>query len=127
MVEIERWNREQAEAALDRLIILLQNAVESGASIGFLPPLGQDEAAAYWRKVIDDLPGGSRLLVVAHREGQLVGAAQLALEMRKNGLHRGEVQRVMVHTEFRQQGIGKQLMLALEAAARVAGRTLLVL
>jgi acetyltransferase len=30
------------------LVSLLQNVVDDGASIGFLPPLTADEAARYW-------------------------------------------------------------------------------
>lgn len=47
--------------------------------------------------------------------------------MAPNGGHRAEVQKVCVLRSARGQGIGKQLMLAIEATARAAGRTLLVL
>lgn len=127
IARVEQWDAHLAQASLDQLIALLQDAVASGASIGFMPPLAADEAAGYWRKVLDDVAGGGRLLFAARDGERMVGSAQLALEMRPNGLHRAEVQKVMVHTQFRQQGIGRQLMLAVEAAARLANRTLLVL
>jgi len=107
---------------------LLQNVVDDGASIGFLPPLPQAEAQAYWHKIIADLAQDSRLLFVALAdEGCVIGSVQLALEARKNGSHRAEVQKLMVHTEFRGRGIGRTLMSTLEVAARSAARTLLVL
>jgi len=51
----------------------------------------------------------------------------LALEMRPNGAHRGEVQKLMVYKRFRRQGLARLLMQAVENAAFEAGRTLLVL
>jgi GNAT superfamily N-acetyltransferase len=52
---------------------------------------------------------------------------QLALVTKQNGLHRAEVQKLLVHTDFRQRGIARALMSAVEEAARAVGRTLLVL
>jgi GNAT superfamily N-acetyltransferase len=47
--------------------------------------------------------------------------------MKPNGSHRAEVQKLIVARPFRGQGIGAALMTAVEAAAREAGRWLLVL
>jgi acetyltransferase len=52
---------------------------------------------------------------------------QLALATQQNATHRAEVQKVMVHTRHRRQGIGQALMAAVEESAGAAGRTLLVL
>ncbi len=127
MPTLQQLTKPQAEASLESLVLLLQNVVDNGASIGFIPPLPTQEAQAYWTKVIANLEQGHLLLFVVLAEEQVIGTAQLALEMRKNGLHRAEVQKVMVHTEFRGRGIGRQLMDAVEAAAHTAQRTLLVL
>lgn len=51
----------------------------------------------------------------------------MGLESRENGNHRAEVQKLMVHPEARRQGIARQLMEALDTAAREANRSLLVL
>ena len=67
------------------------------------------------------------LLLVALHGAAVVGAVQLALAAQQNALHRAEVQKVMVHTRHRRQGIGQALMAAVEEAAGAAGRTLLVL
>lgn len=128
MCTIQQVSAAEATALLDDLVRLLQNVVDDGASIGFLPPLAQAEAESYWRKVIADLAAeNGRVLLVARQDDAIVGSAQLMLESRRNGDHRGEVQKVMVHTQFRRRGIARQLMLALEAAAHAAKRTLLVL
>jgi acetyltransferase len=109
-------------------IALLQDAVKSGASVGFLPPLGAEEAAAYWRSVFAAMGRRARLLLVGRGDdGALIGSAQLDLALKPNALHRAEVQKVMVHTGARRRGIGRALMLAVEAEARRLGRTTLVL
>jgi acetyltransferase len=110
------------------LVALLRDAVESGASVGFLPPLGAAEAGAYWATVAAGIRDGSRV-VLAARDAELgiVGSGQLELAQRANAGHRAEVAKVMVHRRARRRGIGRALMLALEGHARRLGRTTLIL
>jgi GNAT superfamily N-acetyltransferase len=116
------------EAEQPALVGLLQDAVDSGASVGFLPPLAVNEASAYWTSVISALREGSRVLFAA-RDGALglVGSAQLELAKRANAEHRAEVAKVMVHRRARRRGVGRALMLAVEEHARRLGRTTLIL
>lgn len=109
------------------LVNLLVDCVASGASVGFLPPLEAATAVDYWRSVAAELEEGTKKLLVAVEDGSVIGAVQLAISEKQNGRHRGEVQKLMVHTGSRGRGIGKQLMLALEASARELDRSLLVL
>ena len=118
----------EMDAERDALVALLRDAVESGASVGFLPPLGDAEAAAYWATVAAGLREGSRVVLAARDdELGLVGSAQLELAMRANASHRAEVSKVMVHRRARRRGVGRALMLALEEHARRLGRTTLIL
>jgi acetyltransferase len=110
------------------LVALLQDAVDSGASVGFLPPLAADEAGAYWTGIIEELREGSRVLFGARDSALgLVGTAQLELAMRANAAHRAEVAKVMVHRQARRRGVGRALMLGVEEHARRLGRTTLIL
>jgi ribosomal protein S18 acetylase RimI-like enzyme len=127
MVTITRVAAQAAADLEQALIQLLQVVVDDGASIGFLPPLANAEAQAYWHKAFADVAAGNRLLFVAWEDHQLVGSVQLSLETRRNGEHRAEVQKLMVHPRWRRRGIGRQLMLAAEEAARQCNRSLLVL
>ena len=111
----------------DDLIELLQDAVDSGASIGFLPPLGREDASTYWRGIFHEITTGKRLVLGAMDGGRLVGSAQLELASKPNAVHRAEVQRVLVHRAVRRQGIAEQLMRKVEELARDRGRSLLVL
>jgi ribosomal protein S18 acetylase RimI-like enzyme len=126
-MQIRRLSAEEATTALPALADLLQDAVHSGASVGFLPPLDDAEAQAYWQGVVAALRTPWRILLVAQTETELTGTVQLGLESRANGSHRAEVMKLMVHTTHRRGSIGRALMAALEAEARLAGRTTLVL
>jgi ribosomal protein S18 acetylase RimI-like enzyme len=126
-ITIERLTAEQAQHDLPQLVMLLQDAVASGASVGFLHPLSDADAAAYLQGVIADVAQGSRYLLVARQNGDIIGMVQLALETKVNGLHRAEIQKLMVLRSARNQGIGRQLMECSEAQAGAQGRTLLVL
>jgi GNAT superfamily N-acetyltransferase len=110
------------------LVALLQDAVDGGASVGFLPPLGAEEARAYWESVAaarED--GGRRLWIARATDGGIVGTVQLDLAGQANGHHRAEVIKLMVVSSARRRGIGRLLMEAAEAEARRLGRTTLVL
>jgi GNAT superfamily N-acetyltransferase len=127
MVTIERLDAAQARAALPGLVALLQDAVASGASVGFLPPLDDAEAHAYWQDVIAAVQEQTRILLVARHHDALAGTVQLDLAGQPNGRHRAEVMKLMVHRTARRQGLGRALLAAIEEAAREAGRSLLVL
>jgi GNAT superfamily N-acetyltransferase len=124
---IEALDREAARRYEPALIALLQDSVDGGASVGFLPPLTLTEAKAYWRTVADAVGAGTRVLLVARDGTDVVGTAQLDLATRPNARHRAEVMKVMVHRTARRGGIGRALMLTLEVEARRLGRTTLVL
>jgi hypothetical protein len=80
---------------------LVQDAVEGGASIGFVLPLKRRELEAYWQSVVAAMRDGERHLLAAFDDGQLIGAVQLALEPRPNGRHRAEIMKLMVQRTHR--------------------------
>jgi acetyltransferase len=67
----------------------------------------------------------ARVVLVAERDGEIVGMAQLAPSTAANADHRAEVQRVAVAAGARAAGVGRLLMAAVEQEARSRGLTLL--
>ena len=115
-------------AALDGLAALLLDAVESGASVGFLLPFGLAEARRFWAGQLPAVERGEdRAFVVRGENGALEGCVILALAPMPNGRHRAEVKKLLVHRRARRQGVGRALMEAVEVEARRLGRTTLVL
>ncbi len=106
---------------------VVRDAVESGASIGFVLPLGEDVLAAYVEQVAAEVDDGSRIVVIALDGDEVVGMVHLGLVKWPNGRHRADLQKLIVHTSARRRGIGLALMEAVERVALEHGRTLLVL
>ena len=106
---------------------LLRDAVEGGASVGYVLPVPEVDIDQYWHGVFADVQQGTLILLVAEQAGQVIGSAQLSLCMKPNGKHRAEVQKVLVHRSARRRGVGRDLLHALEHKAAEFGRNLLVL
>lgn len=116
------------EGQLGELADVLIDCVEGGASVSFMHPLSRDRAVAFWRDVADGIARGERVLVAAIDEaGSIVGTAQVVLAQPENQPHRGDLSKMLVHRRARRAGAGAALLAAAEAAAREAGKTLLVL
>ena len=126
MIAIRELAPHSAATHASSLEAVLVDAVDSGASVGFHPPLSSDAARGYWRETLV-LLGGLHRLYGAFDGPDLVGCAQLILSGRANGPHRGEVAKVLVHRRARRQGIGATLMQHIEREASAIGRTLLIL
>jgi acetyltransferase len=110
------------------LIGLLRDAVEQGASLGFLSDLDAAEAAAFWDGVAAAVAQGNRVLLVARDAvGAVMGTVQLDLCTKKNGINRAEVQKLMVHSKAQRGGIARALMTAAEEQARQRERGLVYL
>jgi GNAT superfamily N-acetyltransferase len=125
--KVERVDGEAAAALIPDLVRLLLDAVDGGASVGFLPPLSRAEALEYARGVAAAVAAGGRVLLVARANGRVIGSGQLDLAQRANGRHRAEVAKVMTLGGWRGRGVGRSVMLALEDEARRLGRSTLVL
>ncbi|MFC5355386.1 GNAT family N-acetyltransferase [Azospirillum himalayense] len=107
---------------------LLEDAVNSGASVGYHAPLAPHWKRAFWDGVAGLLSGGAHHLLIARGpDGDLLGSVQLALCTKPNGAHRAEVQKLLVFTHHRRRGVARSLMAAVEETARGLERSLLVL
>ena len=112
---------------MEALGTVLIACVEGGASVGFMPPMDHDKAAAFWSGVAEAVGRGERLVLAAETAAGIVGTVALVLAQPENQTHRADLSKMLVHPRARRNGIGQRLLQAAEDAARRAGKTLLVL
>jgi GNAT superfamily N-acetyltransferase len=125
---IDELDAAAAERDLPALAEVMRACVEGGASVNFVLPFTQSDSEAWWRRtVLPALAAGERRLLVARVEGRIRGTVQLAFAPQPNQPHRAEVTKLLVHPDARRLGLGRALMTRLEAMAREAGRSLLIL
>ena len=117
----------ELDASLSTFVELLQESVDCGGALGFHAPLAADEAREYWQALRSEIETGSRVLLAASENGRIVGAGQLALAPWRNARHRASIEKVFVSAALRGRGIAKALINALQDAARLRGRSLLLI
>ncbi|KAF2072768.1 hypothetical protein CYY_005914 [Polysphondylium violaceum] len=131
--KIERFEGIPSQLDLSNLSSLLYDCVVDGASIGFLTPFSVEKARVFWDGLVNQFQSKSRILFVARdiskssSSGNIVGTVQLILDMPDNGVHRGEIVKLMVSPLYRRMGIAKQLLEIAEQVAKEYKKTLLVL
>ena len=123
---IERLHPPVSEPDCHALAELLVDAVESGAAVSFLAPLTVERAIGWWHATLSNADARA-IFVVARDAGGIVGTVQLHPAWAPNQPHRGEIAKLLVHRRCRRAGLGTQLMLAIEDAARRSGFGLLTL
>jgi GNAT superfamily N-acetyltransferase len=125
--EIKILTAAEAREKIEALSAILIDVVEGGDSIGFMAPLSREKAGGFWNKIIEAVAAGDRILLVAEMDHQPVGTVQVVMNLPENQPHRADISKMLVHRRARKQGIGAALLQAAEAAAKAAGKTLLVL
>lgn len=123
---------QELEAAAGRdeitsLVELLVDCVEGGASVGFVLPMTETKARAFWTSVLADVQAGQQHLLVARVDGVLAGTVLVQPAQKENQPHRADIAKLLVHRRARRHGLGARLMAAAEARALELGRTVLVL
>jgi len=124
--EIELLQSPVSQSDLRDLALLLLDAVESGAAVTFLADLTLERAEEWWRRTIAGAQNGAMFLAARDGDG-IVGTVQLHPPSAANQQHRAEIAKLLVHRRSRRKGLGLELMLAIEQAAREAGFSLLTL
>ncbi|MDP9812747.1 GNAT superfamily N-acetyltransferase [Rhizobium tibeticum] len=117
----------EARAAIPDLCEVLTDCVNGGASVGFMQPYGNADAAPYWQVVADAVASGATLLLVAEIDGRAVGTVQVGAAQMPNQPHRGDLKKLLVHRSARGKGLARLLMDAAEREAAARGKMILVL
>ncbi len=124
---ILRLDDEGYTAHREGLAALLRATVAAGGAVGFLHPLSQGEALAFWDAHARGLAADTLALFVALEDGAVAGTVSLDRGLPPNQPHRGDVCKMMVDPARRRRGIAARLLDALEAEARRRALSLLVL
>ena len=114
-------------ADLDALAALLVETVAGNGSVGFMHPLDPLQARAFWEEALQAAARGERIILCAHRDGQLLGTGTLVLVPAPSQPHRAELTKVMTTHAARGAGVGAALVAALEQAGRARRRRLVTL
>ncbi|MBV1853218.1 GNAT family N-acetyltransferase [Catellatospora tritici] len=126
-ITITRLSAERFDADLPGLAELLADAVDGGASLGFLSPYAPPAAAGWWRSLSGAVAEGSHLVWAAYDGDRVVGTVSLLPGRKDNGRHRAELVKLIVHRQARGRGLARRLMSALELEAEARGIDLLLL
>ncbi|KAJ9624083.1 hypothetical protein H2203_005531 [Taxawa tesnikishii (nom. ined.)] len=114
-------------AALQITCILTDHTIAT-----FLPPfssLADERVISWWHSRSAQVSNGTRVICMQLTpDGVLAGYVMLNLTGKgyETGPHRGEVEKLLVHPNFRRMGVAKRVMGLLEEAAREEGTWLLV-
>ncbi len=126
-MQIRLLAENQARDSIPALSALLVDAVESGASMGFMSPFTVEESTAFWDGVVAAVVGGTTALLAAVENDVIEGSVQVKFVPMANQRHRVDISKLLVHRSARGRGISSQLMRAAEDVTREAGRYLMVL
>ena len=117
----------ELRARRTELVALIADAVDGGASVGYVLPHSTADYVRLWDDVALAVNAGECAVLVCEREDRIVGTVQFAPCDKPNGRHRAEVRKLLVLREMRGEGIGARLMREVEAFATRRGHRLLVL
>lgn len=123
---IEQLTLPVSEEDIEGLAVLLLDAIDAGASIGFLDSTTLDLAKEWWRDRISGSDERAIFLVARDVDG-ISGTVQLIPAPMPNQRHRGDIAKLLVHRRARGQRLGAMLMQEIERRARSARFTLLTL
>jgi len=118
---------EDFASVLDGIADVLMDSVNNGASVNFVPPITHDDAREFWQRIESDITQEKTALWIAKTVDRIVGTIVLAMAWQPNAPHRAEVQKMLVHSDYRRRGIASRLLQTLEEDAIKRDRWLLFL
>ncbi|WP_321794040.1 GNAT family N-acetyltransferase [Caballeronia sp. J97] len=127
-ITVRRVGANEASGYIEALADVLIDCVEGGASVSFMLPIPRQKAVEFWTRVAHGVARNERILLVAQSaEGHVLGTVQVVIDQPENQTHRADIAKMLVVRRARRRGIAQRLMTAADAAARAAGKSVLVL
>jgi predicted N-acetyltransferase YhbS len=91
------------------LALLLLDAIDSGASVGFLDSTTLESAEAWWRDRISKADERA-IFLVSRDENGIAGTVQMLPAGMPNQRHRADIAKLLIHRRARRKGLGSMLM-----------------
>ncbi|MFJ3903173.1 GNAT family N-acetyltransferase [Streptomyces sp. NPDC090025] len=108
-------------ALRDGVLALWADVSNAGGSVGFTPPVTPDEIRpSLLKHLVGMAEGGTRLLVGRDAAGEIAATAFFTYNTHQLMTHWVWLYTVMVHPRHQGKGYGRELMAAVEDAARTA-------
>ncbi len=124
---ISRLDAAEAKTRIAELADIVLDCVAGGASVSFMADITRSEALVFWGNVMEGVESGARILLVAEKEGQLIGTVQVVASGIPNQPHRSDLSKMLVHRQGRGKGVGAALLKEAEHQSLYSGRWLMVL
>jgi GNAT superfamily N-acetyltransferase len=124
---VERLDPDGFRDCLAELADVLVDAVDGGASVGFLAGFDHAAAVEWWTGQAGAVADGTLAVWVTRDDGGVSGTISLSYPWKPNARHRAEVVKLAVRRSGRGRGLGRRLLTVAERAAADAGITLLLL
>ncbi|GAB2185151.1 N-acetyltransferase family protein [Roseibium sp. LAB1] len=118
---------DEVRKSLPEMGQLLKTCVEEGAGIGFILPMPQEKAEAFWAGKLPAIESGEAFLLAARQGSEIAGVVMLVKAGADNQPHRADVAKLMVHPDHRRKGLARKLMTAIDGLAMSVNRWMLVL
>ena len=126
-IDVRRLAASELSAHIDGLAAVLADCVAGGASVSYMAPFTHADARAQFETWATEVAQGTRLLLAAFRDREVVGTVQVVFATPPNQPHRADIAKLLVHRGARRRGVAQLLMERAEVEARAEGKTLLVL
>jgi GNAT superfamily N-acetyltransferase len=90
-------------------------------------PFDLAEAFEFYEQIASECESRDLLLLAAIIDGKAVGTVQLVSSQKPNQRHRADLVKMLVHSDYRKQGIGQKLLDWVDFEAKQRGITLITL
>ena len=127
MSDIRILDADEARERIPELALILYDCVKNGASVNFMNPFSMTDAIEFYTQVVDAVERKEIVLFVALENERAIGTCQLVPAKKPNQPHRADLAKMLVLSSHRNQGIGKNLLYAVDDEVKRRGLKLVTL